>query len=257
MCYQKLSFSISIMKSKVLLFILLTTHAFAFSQSVTYQYYDKNWATTDEQKADYIRQISTINDTLYRITETDTSGEVLMTGEYYSLNPKVENGTFIFSTKLCGFDTVTGQYRQGDMVGKWSYKDADAEPLIIDYDFTLKNCFNIEEGQTDENSIYVFADKMPTFKGGDINSCRVYINKTLHYPPMEAYRRITGLIFVTFVVNTAGEVCDISITRSSMNKHLDREALRAVSESPEWEPGSMKGKKVNVRFSLPFRFPPR
>ncbi len=242
------------MKTGILIAVLLTINSISYGQDVNYQYFDKNWNTSSKKSAFFIREISIINDTLYQITETNKFGRVLMTGSFRSLNPLVENGPFMFFTKTCGFDTIKGNYRNGDMIGNWSYKNANNEPIIINYDFTLKECLNYEGNQFDQNNYYVIVEKMPTFNGGDINTFREFITKTLIFPPMACHRKFSGTVFVIFTVNAGGEVCNISISKSSFNKDLDREILRALSISPKWEPGSQNGKNVNVRINLPFVF---
>ena len=149
------------MKTGILIAVLLTINSISYGQDVNYQYFDKNWNTSSKKSAFFIREISIINDTLYQITETNKFGRVLMTGSFRSLNPLVENGPFMFFTKTCGFDTIKGNYRNGDMIGNWSYKNANNEPIIINYDFTLKECLNYEGNQFDQNNYYVIVEKFP------------------------------------------------------------------------------------------------
>lgn len=241
------------MKNKVFVALFLALNISTFGQE--YLYFSKNWTPTDKNKADYTREVKKINDTLYKITETNNSGIILMLGEYYSLNPFVENGSFKFLNKESGYDTVTGQYRNGEMVGKWIFESAAREPLYIDYDLSIKECVNSVGQPTDPEDSFVIVEKMPTFKGGSINDFRNYIiTKHLQYPPMPAYRHINGKVIVQFTVNKNGEVCHVEISKSSINNDLDKEVLRAVSQSPKWEPGIQRGLPVNVRYSVPFVF---
>ena len=60
-------------------------------------------------------------------------------------------------------------------------------------------------------------------------------------------------VIVSLVINENGQVTDPVIVRS-LDKELDKEAIRIVKSMPRWIPGEHKGKKVKVRFTLPISF---
>jgi len=111
---------------------------------------------------------------------------------------------------------------------------------------------NAEEEEVEEE-IFVIVEDMPTFKGGDINRFREWVQKRVRYPELAAENGIQGRVFITFVVETNGTVSNVSITRS-VDALLDEAAKEAVAASPKWEPGMQRGRPVRVRYSIPIIF---
>lgn len=99
---------------------------------------------------------------------------------------------------------------------------------------------------------YDYVDVPPQFPGGD-RALFNYINKTRVYP-YEAYkRRIHGRVLCSFIVDTDGSVCNISVIKG-VNPLLDSEAVRIIREMPEWKVGKKNGCAVPVRCFLPIPF---
>ncbi len=111
---------------------------------------------------------------------------------------------------------------------------------------------NMEEEKT-EDEIFVIVEDMPTFKGGDINKFRDWVQKRVRYPELASENGIQGRVFITFVVETNGTVSGVTITRS-VDQLLDEAAKEAVAASPKWEPGMQRGRPVRVRYSIPIIF---
>lgn len=100
---------------------------------------------------------------------------------------------------------------------------------------------------------YDFVTEKPSFPGGDSQLMR-FINSNREYPK-EAYQKgIQGRVTCSFVVNTDGSISHISILRG-VEASLNREAIRVLSQMPEWIPGKLKGHVVPTRviWSVPFR----
>ncbi len=111
---------------------------------------------------------------------------------------------------------------------------------------------NMDAEET-EDEIFVIVEDMPTFKGGDINKFRDWVQKRVRYPELAAENGIQGRVFLTFVVETNGTVSGVNITRS-VDQLLDEAAKEAVAASPKWEPGMQRGRPVRVRYSIPIIF---
>jgi TonB family protein len=117
-----------------------------------------------------------------------------------------------------------------------------------------------QETPTD-TTVYEVVEKMPEYPGG-IKKLMEYIRTSTDnywkkiYPkgkPVYPCESIIGRIIVSFVVNENGQVTDPVIKRS-LDPILDKEAIRIVKSMPRWIPGESKGKKVKVRYTLPFQF---
>ncbi|MFP4526634.1 MAG: energy transducer TonB, partial [Bacteroidales bacterium] len=101
--------------------------------------------------------------------------------------------------------------------------------------------------------IFMKVEDMPEFRGGGINAFRDYIQKNLKYPSVAAENGIEGTVFVKFVVDEDGSISNAEVLRG-VDPALDEEAVRAIRDAPEWEPGKQRGKPVRVQFTIPIVF---
>jgi protein TonB len=106
--------------------------------------------------------------------------------------------------------------------------------------------------EEEQDSIYVKPDKMPQYRGG-MDGLYRYLRENIRYPEKAAKKNIQGKVLVSFVVDKNGKIKQVKLVES-VDKALDKEALRVVSNMPRWIPGEKEGKKVNVRFTLPVIF---
>lgn len=94
--------------------------------------------------------------------------------------------------------------------------------------------------------------KCLNFRGGDAALMK-FISNNINYP-QEAYQNgIQGRIIVQLVVKSDGSVGDVKVIRS-VDASLDREAIRVCKSLPNFTPGRMNGKAVNVWYTLPITF---
>jgi TonB family protein len=100
--------------------------------------------------------------------------------------------------------------------------------------------------------LFVVVEELPEFPGGG-SAMISWINQNLKYPE-EAYKtKITGKVYVDFLVSSTGKVRNAQVNKS-VNPYLDAEAKRVVSSMPEWKPGSQNGKTVDVQMKVPVEF---
>jgi len=112
----------------------------------------------------------------------------------------------------------------------------------------------METGKTlNGEKVFAMVDEMPTFQGGRIEDFRNWVQKNIQYPEEAKKNKIQGTVYLSFVVDTEGQVKGIEIIRSA-NPVLDNEVIRAMKTAPAWKPGKQGGKVVNVAFSIPIRF---
>jgi len=102
------------------------------------------------------------------------------------------------------------------------------------------------------NQVFIMVEEMPEFPGGAL-ALRKWIKSNVKYPENARRNKITGRVYVGFVINKKGDVEDCKILRS-IDADLDKEALRVVNSMPSWKPGKQKGKSVKVSFSFPINF---
>lgn len=108
-------------------------------------------------------------------------------------------------------------------------------------------------GKRDTGKIFAVVEQMPEFPGG-MAALNAYIVRNIKYPEAAREENREGKVFVKFVVDTAGFITQVSVSKTSGYEDLDREAFRVVRSMPPWTPGKMNGKPVKVVFNLPIRF---
>lgn len=109
-----------------------------------------------------------------------------------------------------------------------------------------------DEEEEAEPEIFFSAEVNPSFPGG-MAALYKLIGERLNYPEAARSNGITGKVHLKFVINKKGEVENVQITRG-VDPLLDREAIRVIEGLPRWNPGTQRGKPVNVWFSMPINF---
>ncbi len=103
-----------------------------------------------------------------------------------------------------------------------------------------------------DNEIFVTAEQMPQFPGGQ-EALIKFLSSNLHFPNSAQQKGISGVVYVSFVISSKGEVTDIQLAKG-IDADCDKEALRVIGKMPNWKPGKQNGRNVSVRYSLPLRF---
>jgi protein TonB len=96
-------------------------------------------------------------------------------------------------------------------------------------------------------------DAAPEYEGG-LNALRMFVAKNVKYPvpAQEAYKQ--GTVFVKFVVDEKGKVCNLTLL-NNLGYGLDEEALRVIGMIPNFKsPAKVKGQAVKVYYQLPIKF---
>jgi protein TonB len=109
------------------------------------------------------------------------------------------------------------------------------------------------EGGTDSDGPFFMVEVMPTFRGGDINNFREWVQKRTNYPQAAIENKIRGTVFLTFIVEKDGSVSNVIILKS-VHPLIDNEAIKAITASPRWSPGLQRGQPVRVRYQISLNF---
>ena len=102
------------------------------------------------------------------------------------------------------------------------------------------------------DSIFVNPDVRPQFMGGE-SALQAYMTKNMHYPEKARQQKVTGKVYIRFVLSAAGRVTDASFVRGP-GSGLNEEALRLVWMMPAWQPGYQRGQAVRVVCTIPIEF---
>jgi protein TonB len=109
------------------------------------------------------------------------------------------------------------------------------------------------EGFGDSEEPFFLVEVMPMFRGGNIDKFREWIYKRTNYPQEAIDAKIRGTVFLTFIIEKDGSVSNVTVLKG-VHPLLDNEAVKAISESPNWTPGLQRGQPVRVRFQIPMNF---
>lgn len=104
-----------------------------------------------------------------------------------------------------------------------------------------------------KEEIFTFVEQPPTFPGGD-EALAKYLNNNIRYPHLATENGISGTVFVSFVVDSEGQIKDVKTVGAAKGGGLEDEAIRVVKKMPKWKPGKQNGRQVSVQFNLPIRF---
>ena len=105
------------------------------------------------------------------------------------------------------------------------------------------------EPEPEEEEIFMVVEDQPEFPGGTA-ALLEYLRKNIKYPAICRENNIQGRVLVTFIVNKDGAIVEPEVVKS-VNPSLDKEALRVISQMPNWKPGSQRSKPVRVRYTVP------
>ncbi len=122
----------------------------------------------------------------------------------------------------------------------------------FDEDITVEAA-PVEEEIVEEEEIFLRAETMPSFQGGDLNAFRTWVQKRLKYPVIAHENNIQGRVVISFVVEKDGTLSQITAL-ATPDKSLSEEAIRVISDSPKWTPGKQRGKSVRLKYTLPVDF---
>lgn len=104
-----------------------------------------------------------------------------------------------------------------------------------------------------EEEVPLKSEKMPVFNGGEA-AMNIFVYSNIKYPELARKQNLSGLVIVSFVVETDGSVGALEIKRD-IGGGCGEEALRVAQlMNNMWTPGYQDGEAVRVQYNLPVRF---
>ena len=109
--------------------------------------------------------------------------------------------------------------------------------------------------QSEEEEVFIFAEVMPSYMGGDLNTFRSWVIEHLRYPDEALKNGWQDNVVVQFVVNREGYITydSINVIQSKYSV-LAEEVKRVVASTARWTPGVQNGRAVSVQCTLPVTF---
>lgn len=105
-----------------------------------------------------------------------------------------------------------------------------------------------------ENQVYSFVsiENPPTYPGG-MDKFYKFIGENLKYPEEAKKNEIQGKVYLSFTVEKDGTINDVRVDRK-LGYGTDEESVRVLKASKNWNPGTLNGKPVRVRYNMPIQF---
>jgi TonB family protein len=122
------------------------------------------------------------------------------------------------------------------------------EAVRVSYNLPIN--FKLEE--KDKDTIFNVVEVMPEFPGGN-EALFSYLSKNIKYPENAKKEGINGRVFINFIIEKNGKVGEVKLLRG-IGGGCDEEAMRVVSEMPNWKPGLQDGQPVRVSYNIPIKF---
>lgn len=97
--------------------------------------------------------------------------------------------------------------------------------------------------------VFEAVEQQAQFKG-NVNK---WLSSHINYPQAAQENNVQGKVVVRFIVEKDGSVSGVTILKS-VDRDLDREAIRVVKSMPKWQPGKNNGVPVRSYFTLPINF---
>lgn len=141
---------------------------------------------------------------------------------------------------------------------KWKPGTMKGKPVRVYY--VLPISFKLDESATTakktNEKIYDTPETMPEYVGG-MDAMIKYLQENITVP--EKYQNMEAKaqyrVLVKFVVEADGSVTEVETVKPEPAKaDLNEEAVRVVKGMPKWKPGTMDGKPVRVRYTLPITY---
>lgn len=121
-----------------------------------------------------------------------------------------------------------------------------------------------EEEEIEEVFDFVVVEQPPIFPGCERASDPLagkacfqeqllrFVQANFEYTEEARQLRISGRIFVEFVIEKDGRVAGVQVLRG-LDPLVDKEAVRILRQLPRMEPARQRGKPVRMRFVLPIK----
>jgi TonB family protein len=80
-----------------------------------------------------------------------------------------------------------------------------------------------------------------------------YFEMNLRYPETAITDKVTGIVYISFVVNSHGDVVRVKLERG-VREDIDTESLKAVARMSTWDAARLDGIPVSTKFIIPLSF---
>jgi TonB family protein len=162
------------------------------------------------------------------------------------------NGTAVLYDENFEYITGKGNFRNGKMDGEWNGEVRNADTLS--YKETYADGVMLSgESTNGKGNIYHYtvSNIEPRFKGS--KDFYRFVGMQVRYPPHLARQHIQGTVHIIYTILKNGEISNIHATEGD-HPDLAAEGVRILKTAQHWSPAIVKGRKVDMTFSMPMAF---
>lgn len=95
-------------------------------------------------------------------------------------------------------------------------------------------------------------EEVPQPMGGK-DAWHSFVARNIKYAANDRKEGIQGIVVVTFQITTEGKVTEVQLLRG-IGGESDQEAIRVISEAPDWIPARQNGQPVATKMRVPILF---
>ena len=110
----------------------------------------------------------------------------------------------------------------------------------------------VEEAPKEDDKVYEIVEQKAEFPGG-IAEFQKFVYEHLEYPESARENNLQGTVYIRFIVSKTGEVSNVEVLRG-FDPDCNQAAVKAVQQSPKWQPAKQNGHSVNSYYQIPIRF---
>lgn len=136
--------------------------------------------------------------------------------------------------------------------GKWTDTMQESINISLDKNHNSKIESVTFVNDTKSDPVFTVVEQMPEFPGG-MEALMKYLGENINYPEQAKKDKITGRVFVQFVIDKNGSIETAKVLRG-IGGGCDEEALRVIQNMPDWRPGMQRGETVRVQYNIPIKF---
>lgn len=254
------------MKGIFFLLLFLTLQSLAQTKNEYFYAFDKDWKpVNDLEGATYFMHKIKENDTTYVCRFYQSKGPLVQWETYKDDKLTIAHGLFAWYNTEGKLDSL-GYYFDDYKNDRWQYNfDDSSKPRIVDeFEFgrlikrtnysrklvLYPNGNKVSlDSTTATNGENDSTNKIPAKYKGDLKGWSNYLSKNMQTPTR--FMQISGpdskcTIIVDFLIDTKGKVSNVFVYKSC-EWSVDLETMRAIKESPDWQPATINGKPVTYR----------
>jgi periplasmic protein TonB len=148
---------------------------------------------------------------------------------------------------------------QANKKAKQNKEEETQKPSAASVPYAPKSVTQMDADQTTladsvnipEEPVYTIVDEMPNFPGGDVELMK-YFQKNIDYTTFSATDENMSTIYIQFIVDSKGKASKAKLLKP-YNKENEKKIIEVINKMPQWKPGKLNGKPVNVLYNLPIK----